>query len=120
MHQNATYQEQSKAFLERAYAELEAGDLHQASEKGWGAAAQILKAVAEDRGWEHGSHRLLFQAAGILATETQSEKLRDGFGAASVLHVNFYEGWLDGSSVANYLDRVREFLTEAEALLNGR
>ena len=73
-----------------------------------------------DRGWEHGSHRLLFQAAGILATETQSEKLRDGFGAASVLHVNFYEGWLDRSSVANYLDRVREFVTEAEALLNGR
>lgn len=50
----------------------------------------------------------------------QSDELRHGFGAASVLHVNFYEGWLDRSSVANYLDRVREFVTEAEALLNGR
>ena len=61
-----------------------------------------------------------FGLQAALTTETQSEKLRDGFGAASVLHVNFYEGWLDRSSVANYLDRVREFVTEAEALLNGR
>ena len=75
MHQNATYQEQSKVFLERAYAELEAGDLHQASEKGWGAATQILKAVAEERGWEHASHRLLIQTwRAVLANDTQSEE----------------------------------------------
>ena len=120
MLQNSTYRYQSKAFLEKAYAELREGDLHQTSEKGWGAAAQILKAVAEECGWEHGTHRLLFQAAGTLTTETQSAKLRDGFGAASMLHVNFYEGWMDMASVELNLDRVREFVAEAEALLNGR
>ena len=31
----------------------------QASEKGWGAAAQALKAIAEERGWNHGSHTSL-------------------------------------------------------------
>ena len=120
MRQNSTYREQSRAFLEKAYAELEEGDLHQASEKGWGAAAQILMAVAEERGWEHRSHRLLFGVAGTLASETHSGVLRHGFSAANILHTNFYEGWLDRDSVEAYLDEVRVFVTEAETLLNGR
>ena len=120
MRQTATYRDQCKVFLERAHAELQEGDLHQASEKGWGAAAQILKAVAEERGWEHGSHRLLLGVAGRLANESQSDELRDGFSAANVLHINFYEGWLDRASVEAYLDRVRGFVARAEQLLSGR
>ena len=54
-----TYRNQSKAFLEQAHNELRAGDLLQASEKGWGAASQMVKAVAESRGWQHDQHRLL-------------------------------------------------------------
>ena len=46
----------------------------------------------EERGWEHGSHRLLFGVA----------------------------GWLDRASVEAYLDRVREFVAKAEQLLNDR
>ena len=45
-----TYQQASQRFLAQAKQELAAGDLPQASEKGWGATAQILKAVAEQRG----------------------------------------------------------------------
>ena len=120
MRQRATYQEQSKVFLEKAHTELEEGDLHQASEKGWGAAAQILKAVAEERGWEHGSHRLLFDVAGRLASETQSEEFRDGFSAAHLLHINCYEGWLDRTSVEAYLSRVEQFVSDTEAVLNDR
>lgn len=119
MTQDSTYREQSKVFLEKAYTELQEGDLHQASEKGWGAAAQMLKAVAEERGWEHRTHRLLFDVAGRLAGETQSEDLRDGFSAASLLHINFYEGWLDRSSVEVYLGRVQRFVSATETLLNG-
>ena len=44
------YQQASQRFLAQAKQELAAGDLPQASEKGWGATAQILKAVAEQRG----------------------------------------------------------------------
>ena len=47
------YQQASQRFLDQAKQELAAGDLPQSSEKGWGATAQILKAVAEQRGWEH-------------------------------------------------------------------
>ena len=39
--------------MEQANEELARDDLRQASEKGWGAASQIVKAVAEERGWEH-------------------------------------------------------------------
>ena len=41
-----TYQERSREYLAKAFEELEAGDLTQASEKGWGAAAQIVQAAA--------------------------------------------------------------------------
>ena len=39
---------------------LSEGDLHQASEKGWGAAAHMAKAVAAARGWEYETHEQFF------------------------------------------------------------
>ena len=41
------YQQASQRFLDQAKQELAAGDLQQASEKGWGAAAQMLKAIGD-------------------------------------------------------------------------
>ncbi len=120
MQGTATYREQSRTFLEQAFVELEAGDLYQASEKGWGAAAQMLKVVAAERGWEHGTHRLLFAIVGRLANETQSEELRDLFDSAGALHANFYEGWLDAEWVRTGLNRVQVFVDAAEALLDSR
>ena len=49
MQQTRTYREQSRAFLDKAREELDAGDLVLASEKAWGAAAMMVKAVAEQR-----------------------------------------------------------------------
>ena len=40
-------------------------------EKGWGAAALMLKAVAEQRGWEHGKHRHLSRVASRLRAENR-------------------------------------------------
>ena len=60
------YTPASQRFLAQARRELSAGDLAQASEKGWGATSQILKAIAEQRGWEHNSHRHLHQIASRL------------------------------------------------------
>ena len=51
------YQQASEHFLAQARRELADGDLPQASEKGWGATAQMLKAISERRGWEHNRHR---------------------------------------------------------------
>ena len=120
MPQYATYQERSRAFLEKAYIEFEQGDLLQASEKGWGAAAQMLKAIAAERGWHHGRHGQLFVIVRRLANEEQIDGLRFGFRAARTLHANFYEDWMEMAEVEENLDRVREFVDAAEQLLSGR
>ena len=50
------YRQQARYFLSKSREYLAEGDLHQASEKGWGAAAWMVKAVAETHGWEYGRH----------------------------------------------------------------
>ena len=57
--QGQIYREASRPLLAQAVGEWESGDLRQASEKGWGAAAQMVKALAEQRGWQHNNHPLL-------------------------------------------------------------
>ncbi len=120
MHKNATYREQSLACLERAYAELEAGDLLQASEDGWGAAEAILKAVAQERGWEHDNLRQIVEVYGRLAAEAQRGRLTDGFDAAFMLYTVLQEGWTDSNWVQFSLDDVRDFVADVEGMLNGR
>ena len=86
------YAAQGRIFLNQAFEELSRDDLRQASEKGWGAAAQMVKAYAEDRGLDHNRHALLYRAVRRLVDETDDELLFDWFGAANHLHANFYEG----------------------------
>ena len=102
--------ETAAVFLARAQAYLADGDLLQASEKGWGAAAQMVKAVAEARGWDHRGHRQLHQAVERLAAETGQPELRDYFGAANALHKNFYEGLLRAEGVISNLEAVERLV----------
>ena len=66
--------------MTQAFEELEREDLRQASEKGCGAASQIIKAVAAVRGWDYGRHRNLYQAVRKLVNETEDEEFRRLFG----------------------------------------
>ena len=59
MATTADHKASSRAMMAQSHSELAQGDLQQASEKGWGAAAQMMKAVAETRGWDHSRHRHL-------------------------------------------------------------
>ena len=112
-----TYREASHHLMGQALEEFAAGDLRQASEKGWGAAAQIIKAISEDRGRDHYAHHLLIRAVADLIEETRDEELHDLFGAAQNLHTNFYENWLPRSLVENRLDRVGKFVVKFDALI---
>ena len=105
-----------REFLAHARAYLGEGDLLQASEKGWGAAAQLVKAAAEARGWRHRSHGDLHRAVNRLTGETGDKRIQSAFGSASALHQNFYEGWLPRESVEGYLDEVAELAAKLEAL----
>lgn len=76
---------------------LAEGDLCQAGEKGWGTVAQLTKAVATQRGWEHYDHVAIRETIQALANELpeSSERIRRGLNAAESLHGNFYEAHMD-------------------------
>ena len=109
--------ETTRDFIGRAQRYLAAGDLLQASEKGWGAAAEMVKAVAESRGWEHVSHRDLWRAVNRVAVESGDEELRSFFSIAGQLHTNFYEGWLPVEFVEDHLGQVGELLRRLAPLV---
>ena len=102
-----SYREKAFVYRQQAQDELAKGDLMQASEKGWDAAAQMVKAVAEQRGLEHGGHRQLFE----IVRSLKNPQLSAGFAFAHVLHTNFYEGWLSKESVQEYLESVDTFIS---------
>ena len=56
------HRERSRHFLSLVDDELTRGELEEASNKVWGAAAHAIKAVAERRGWQHHAHALLEEA----------------------------------------------------------
>lgn len=120
--QSRAYRDAGQRLLEQAFAELAQGDTQQASEKGWGATAQMLKSIAEQRGWEHRGHRLIRQTASRLADETGSIELRRLYRVADSLHINFYENLDTEADVASGLEDVRRLLevlqplAEAESL----
>ena len=104
------YQEVSATLLDQAHAELDAGDLIQASEKFWGAAAQALKAIAQERGWDHGSHAHFYAIVRNLVDETGDHHLVELFGGANLLHINFYEHWLEEIEIRTFAQQVQQLL----------
>ena len=107
----------SREFLAKGVEALSEEDFLQASEKFWGASAQMVKAMAERRGWQHSTHRALFQVVGRLAAETGDEELRDLFLEAGQLHTNFYENWLPPDMVSRGGERVKVLLDRLERAL---
>ena len=106
----------SRHLLAQAREDLYLGDTRQASEKGWAAAAQIVKSVAEPRGWAHHDHAALYRVIRRLADETGDEDIRSLFNTAGNLHVNFYENWNIAENVAVDLSDVERLLDKLEPL----
>ena len=71
MPETKTCQERSHAFRPKAREQLEAEDFEQASEKGWGAAALMVKTGAQARGNRHHNHAFLSNLVDVLADETE-------------------------------------------------
>ena len=111
------YQQASERFLAQARRELADGDLAQASEKGWGATVQILKAIAEQHGWEHSRHRHHLVTVSRLRSETGDGDIRRLFAVASDLHENFYENTMQAFEVADSLGDVEALLDKLRPLL---
>ncbi|MBS7627748.1 PaREP1 family protein [Candidatus Bathyarchaeota archaeon] len=90
-------------------------DYIQASEKAWGAAAQIVKAVAAKEGKELRSHAALWEYVDELAEKLEDVELRYLWRTANALHQNFYENWMPPREVElsvkdtkNLLEKLRK------------
>ena len=104
------YRSGSATLLGQAQIELETGDLIQASEKYWGATAQAFKAIAEERGWEHKSHAHLYRVLRNIVDETGDREITKLFNSANLLHINFYEHYMDREEMQPYIEDVSTLL----------
>ncbi|MCY4619074.1 MAG: hypothetical protein OXD50_11105 [Chloroflexi bacterium] len=110
------YTNLSSEYLRRARAYLADGDLTQASEKGWGAAATAVKPAATARSLNHSTHYQIRLAVQELAREAEDDEIRTYFGSASDLRMNFYEGWLDQETVSLYVSQEERFVEKLNEL----
>ena len=110
------YMTTSRRYLGQAEAEFAKGDMLQASEKGWGAVAEAVKAAAVLRGLEHRSHRGLRFAAMDIAAESGETRIGGLFRTAESLRVNCYEAWMSPQEVRECLDGARELVEILESL----
>ena len=108
----ADYRQQSRAFLVEGREYLADGDLHQASEKGWGAAAWMAKAVAETQGWPYKRHDEFFTVMRQAEELSRDTRLRNLRRAANELHGYFYTRrmFLQADDIGQGLDEVELLL----------
>ncbi|MGC8948888.1 MAG: PaREP1 family protein [Thermoprotei archaeon] len=111
------YMKLSEKYLRDADNLLAKGDYIQASEKLWGSAALMVKAVAANKGTTISSHGELFSFVRKLGEEEKEPELRRLFSVASTLRQNFYEGWLHEDVIKEYSEDIKQFIVELKKLI---
>ena len=113
------YIEAAEELLAEARKELGRGDLRQAAEKVWGAAALAVKAYAA---WREGrrlnSHSELWEYKRVLEGELGGW-VYDAWMAANGMHTCFYEGWCTKEDVEEALARVERLVQGVGRLVRG-
>ncbi len=116
------YHQQAIEFLDRARAYLADGDLHQASEKGWGAASHMVKAVAAAMGQQYNRHEAFRHIVRLAAAQTGNRRRLVQMGhSAEMLHSNYYQRkrFLDADEIADDLGDVAELLERLLPLISA-
>ncbi len=106
------YEAQAREFLDLARQYLDQGNLHQASEKGWGAAAHMAKAVALSQGWSYDTHADFYVVLRQASRAVDKERLLDLRATANDLHGNYYrrKRFLNGDEIRRDLARISELV----------
>ena len=114
----ADYRQQARVFLTKSRQYLAEDDLHQASEKGWGAAAWMAKSVADAKGWEYKKHDQFNVVLNNARLLTGDERLPGLRGIANDLHTNFYKRklLLNADAIAVDLEHIATLLDILEPL----
>ena len=111
------YVEVANDLLEEAGEELEKGNIRQAAEKLWGAAALAVKAYAY---WREGrrlsSHGELWEYKRRLEEEL-GDWVSDAWAQANAMHTCFYEAWCAEKDVKNAYKRVEKLVKEVASLV---
>lgn len=107
----------NRKYLEEAEKYLAKGDSVQASEKLWGASAEIVKAVAAHRGLELKTHAALWEFTTKLSLELRDPEILRLFAIANYLHQNFYENVMTLEAVKECAEVVKQFIEKVEKLL---
>ena len=115
------YRQQARHFQAKSREYLAEGELHQASEKGWGTAAWMTKAVALTYGWEYEKHEQFNVVLNNVRALTGNNRIGELRAMANDLHRDFYirRRFLDVGSIEVGLDRMDELLELLEPLLEN-
>ena len=109
------YIEAAEELLAQAEQELEKGDIRQAAEKLWGAAALAIKAYASWRDSKRlTSHSELWMYKNKVKREL-GEWVSDAWAQANTMHTCFYEGWCSEEDVRDALERVKKLVRKVKA-----
>ncbi len=117
------YRRQGQIFLTQAWEELERGDLRQASEKGWGAVDQLVKALALARNVELRRYRDMLVFFYGTVSEIGDFTMQQQFASAEKLSRNSLDDVMNHFTVNDALGQAQELVAKLNALLeseNGR
>ena len=110
----------SRRFILEAREYLEGGNRLQAGEKAWGAVAQHLKIIGDDRGWNHGSHRQLesiWRQISVEYPDYHSAEFADALsGAYHKGRTNIYHDWSNLDEVEDIVEGVEKALPVLKAI----
>ena len=109
----------ARDFLAASDREFAAGDHLQGSEKLYGAAAQAVIALCQQRGWRYKSHRAMQQAVEALSREYGDPDIINGFSAANRFHENFFHDYLEDYEIDTNRPGVHHFVNKLLALLDA-
>lgn len=106
------YASQAREFLRRSREYLASDDLHQASEKAWGAAAHMAKAVAAANGWTYEKHADFSSILNNVWLQTRNDRIRELRGSPNELHGYYYlrKRFLDAGIIAADIEDVAELI----------
>ena len=108
----------SRRLTQQAREELERGDRLQATEKVWGALAQMLKAHGQQRGWHNlGGHRTVGHIARQLTDEYDDRRILTAYVGADNGHRNFYDNEMSPPEIEDIITVVASVLPELENAL---
>jgi len=108
----------SEKYMRDAEDFLSKKDYVQASERAWGATAQMVKALAAKRGVELRGRGELHREVIRVAKEAGDYEIRLLWQSAIALHQNFYENWLPIEMVDKNIEDVKKLLDKLRRLLH--